>query len=105
MPHKKLTPSQFRALKIIRDNRIEMPRQFARLMWPDSDGWDRYTKCGPYGVTRGGGMSIAGGGYLGKLCSGGLINYRNRLTLLGRETLKKAEELNTGNDERNRSIT
>lgn len=95
---RQLTDSQLRALRIIRDNRIEMPRQFARLMWPDSDGWKTMTKCGNYGATRGGGMNLAGGAYLGKLRQWGFINWRNRLSLLGREVLKETEEqLKIGN--------
>lgn len=62
-----LTESQAKALNILKDHGPLSPRQFARLMWPDSPGWCRVSKCGPYGSTRGGGMNLAGGGYLGKL--------------------------------------
>jgi len=63
----KATPSQLKALHILKEHGPIRPREFARLMWPDSEGWRRSTKCGPNGSTRGGGMCLAGGGYLGKL--------------------------------------
>ena len=34
-----LTPSQTKALKIIRNHGPIRPRVFAKSMWPDSDGW------------------------------------------------------------------
>ncbi|GAH27720.1 unnamed protein product, partial [marine sediment metagenome] len=61
-----------KALEIIRDNRIHSPRQFAELMWPDSDGWKRVHKCG-HGSSRGAMMAVAGGGLLGKLRAKGFI--------------------------------
>ncbi len=61
-----------RALEIIEKNYIHMPKEFARLMWPDSPCWDHYCRCG-YGVHRGGGMYLAAGGLLGKLRTKGLI--------------------------------
>ena len=48
------------------------PRSFAKEMWPDSPRWKIPTKCGPYGCSRGGGMNLAGGGFLGKLSKRGL---------------------------------
>jgi len=48
------------------------PRAFAKLMWPDSPGWRRSARCGPNGVSRGGGMNLAAGGLLGKLAKQGL---------------------------------
>ncbi|HEX5704922.1 MAG TPA: hypothetical protein VFX97_17120 [Pyrinomonadaceae bacterium] len=70
-----LTNSQRRALEIVRDHPGIAPREFAEFMWPDSDGHSNLTNCGR-GVTRGGGMNLAGGGYLGKLCRKGLV-YRS----------------------------
>jgi len=62
-----ISDSTARALLLIRNHKIDSPRQFARFMWPDSDGWKRHSKAGPNGVSRGGGMNLAAGGYLGKL--------------------------------------
>ena len=56
-----------KALLLIRNHKIDSPRQFARFMWPDSAGWKRTSKAGPNGTSRGGGMNLAAGGYLGKL--------------------------------------
>lgn len=73
----KLTPVAVRALQIIRDNRPGAPKEFGRLMWPDAPAWTVHTKCGPYGVTRGGGITMASGAFLGKLKKRGLITYRH----------------------------
>lgn len=70
-----LTRSQRRALIILRDHGPMMPRDFAEHMWPTSDGWHRYAKCGPKGVHQGGGMYRAAGAYLGKLCRLGLVEH------------------------------
>lgn len=61
-----------KALEIIRDNQIHSPKEFARLMWPDSDGWKRIHKCGN-GASFGAMMPMAGGGLLGKLRAEGLV--------------------------------
>ena len=61
-----------RALEIIRDNQIHSPKQFALLMWPDSDGWKRIHKCG-HGASFGAMMPMVGGGLLGKLRTRGWI--------------------------------
>ncbi len=61
------------ALRIIDDHGPITPRHFARLMWPASKCWSHHTKCGPNGVSMGGGMSLAGGGFLGKLSHKKLI--------------------------------
>jgi len=45
-------------------------------MWPESDGWMHHSKCGPYGSCTGGGMNLAGGGYLGKLGRRGWVIRR-----------------------------
>lgn len=69
-----MTAITIRALQIIKAyGRPIYPRDFARLMWPDSEGWQHSTKCGPKGVTRAGGMNLAGGAYLGKLAQRGLV--------------------------------
>ncbi|KKN50917.1 hypothetical protein LCGC14_0627820 [marine sediment metagenome] len=84
-----------KALEVIRDNLIHSPKQFALLMWPDSDGWKRIHKCGN-GVSRGAMMPMVGGGLLGKLKAAGLIrapwydDYESyyQLTDKGQQTLK-----------------
>jgi hypothetical protein len=69
----KLTSARRKALEILRDHPGIRPRGFAEKMWPDSEGWSHSTKCGPHGVTRGGGMPQAAGSYLGKLRKDGLV--------------------------------
>lgn len=73
-PEKSPTATQLRALRIIHayseQSRYRFaitPKLFAKEMWPDSPGWRRSVKCG-HGSHRGGGMYIAAGGFLGKLC-------------------------------------
>ena len=61
-----------KALEVIRDEQIHSPKQFARLRWADSDGWNRVHKCGN-GASRGAMMPVAGGGLLGRLRAAGLI--------------------------------
>jgi len=68
-----LTAKQRQALEIVRDHPGLEPAQFSRLMWPDSEGHQHHTKCGPKGTCRGGGMRLAAGGYLGKLVKAGLV--------------------------------
>lgn len=83
-----------RALAILRDwpkthdicDHIR-PREFAELMWPDSPGWSRCHKCGPYGSSFGAMMPKVGGGFLGKLRARGLITYASRLTRAGEDLL------------------
>ena len=97
----KLTDSQRRALEILRDNPGIRPREFGERMWPDSDCWQHRSKCGSRGVTVGGGMNLAAGGYLGKLyrlklasCSVRHPRYSRDgwgLTQEGREALKEAQ--------------
>jgi len=79
------------ALRIIRDNDIRSPREFAKLMWPNSSCWQKMYNIGN-GATRGVGMWLAGGSFLGKLRIQGLIrggyNYeRIILTDEGKERL------------------
>lgn len=69
----KPTASVIRALKVVKANPDIRPREFARKMWPDSDGWNRSARSGEKGSHRGGGMYLAGGGYLGKLYNAGLL--------------------------------
>jgi len=84
-----------RALLIIRDNDVRSPRDFARLMWPDSEGWKRVHKVGR-GSSRGAAMSLAGGGFLGKLHQKGLILNnlpRERIILSDKGDEKLRQEL------------
>ena len=72
---KPLTTAQRRALEILRDKGPLPPREFSRWMWPDNIAHQATGKCGAYGVTRGTGMHLAGGAYLGKLSKAGLVSY------------------------------
>ncbi len=74
----KLTAGQVRALEVIEAAGSIRPRAFAKAMWPESEGWRRQTRCGNNGVTRGGGMCLAGGGYLGKLVQLGVVEQQFR---------------------------
>lgn len=92
-----------RALQIIRDDEtIHRPTEFARKMWPGSEGWQRVGKIG-HGSHRGVGLLLAAGGFLRKLRAQGLIiisldrDYRSYsrdyyLTSKGREMLEEHEE-------------
>ena len=84
-----------KALIVIRENQIERPKQFARLLWPDSEGWQRVHKVG-HGASRGAMMSFAAGGLLGKLrCQGYIVGgYPDRPALL---TDKGKEQINKSN--------
>lgn len=69
----KLTKQQVRAVRILcRAENPVKPKAFARAMWPDAEGWQSYAKCGAKGVSRGGGMVLAAGGYLGRLRVAGI---------------------------------
>jgi hypothetical protein len=93
-----------RALAILRDwpkthdicDHIR-PREFAELMWPDSPGWSRCHKCGPYGSSFGAMMPKVGGGFLGKLRARGLITYSSRLTRAGEDMLNDSYQPTPGN--------
>jgi len=72
------TPTAIRALKIIRDHGPIRPREFGEKLWgKEHPGWRRVSKAGPSGSTRGGGMNLAAGGYIGKLFKAGWVwpNY------------------------------
>lgn len=76
-----ITDKQAEALQKILENQKKYPldairpAEFAKLMWPDSEGWERHARCGPKGVSRGGGMRLAAGGYLGRLCRDDLVRF------------------------------
>lgn len=65
-------PTKLDALRIIANKSPITATEFAELMWPDSEGWNRVKNCGN-GATRGRGMVLAGGSYLAKLKKQGLI--------------------------------
>lgn len=77
-----------KALEIIRDNEIMIPRQLAEKLWPDSEGWKRVHKTG-HGASRGAAMALAAGGLMGRLRQRGLIGHFQpiQLTDKGREYL------------------
>lgn len=88
----KLTAGQARALKVIEAESVVRPREFAKLMWPESAGWRRSSRCGPNGVHRGGGMYLAAGGYLGKMAQLGLVRRQFRGALYDEDGYKLTEE-------------
>lgn len=78
-----------KALQVIRENDVQSPKDFAVLMWPNSEGWQRIHKVGN-GVHRGAMMAMTGGAFLGKLRQQGLIyNTRISLTDKGLERLRQ----------------
>lgn len=85
----KLTPTQRRALEIIRDHRIAYAKQFGLFMWPDNPRWLTMSNKG----IKGCGMQLLSGGYLGKLVQKGFIggvgggDSEYYLTPLGKEML------------------
>jgi len=92
-----LTDFQIKALTILRKHGPLTPREFAEKMWPDSPGWERVHKCGPYGASKGAMMPMAGGAYLGKLRKRGLVYWwRNGLLWeINPEGLAALEEATT----------
>lgn len=74
----KLTSFQIKALKVIREHGPIRPREFAKHMWPNSDGWRRSMTVGrnANGSVRGAGMCLAGGGYLGKLAQKNFVRRK-----------------------------
>lgn len=78
-----LTKPQKRALQILHKHGPLHPREFARLMWPDSLGWKRMHKCGNYGASPGAMMAMVGGGYLAKLRYRGWVGQSWRTRWIG----------------------
>ena len=59
------------------------PRQFAKLYFPKShEGWQRVGKAG-HGSTRGQGLVLFAGGFMGKLRRKGFIDNNGKVTELG----------------------
>jgi hypothetical protein len=80
-----------RMLAILEKHGPCTPTEFARRMWPKSEGWQKYTKCGPKGTTRGGGMPLMAGGHLGRLLRKKLVRYSQNgyeLSAAGRKELE-----------------
>jgi uncharacterized protein YjhX (UPF0386 family) len=83
-----LTGPQRRALETIaRVGAITSAKQFARLMWPDSDGWTTLVGHG-HGVARGGQMPSTAGSFLSRLVRKGWVtgiggDHPYRLTAAG----------------------
>ncbi len=75
-PH--LSARSRRALTILAEHGPLLPNAFARRMWPAAPGWRHHTRCGRNGVSPGGGMVLAAGGYLGRLCQQGWIERTDR---------------------------
>lgn len=100
-----LTPPQKRALRILYEHGPLWPREFAKLMWPESLGWHRNHRCGR-GTSAGAMMAMVGGGYLAKLYYRGWVKkeWHRRwladrprlaghiLTAKGREIAKELED-------------
>lgn len=83
--------STIKALQLIDEKEITNGRQFAFLMWPDSEAW-QHSSNGGRGSQRGKGMWLAGGSFLGRLKKAGLITGSNgrkhNLTPKGKALLK-----------------
>lgn len=61
---------QIRVLRAVeeanKNGRFTSPSWIANAVFPsDHPGWSRSCKCGPYGSTRGSGLVMMMGGYLG----------------------------------------
>lgn len=95
-----LTERTLQALTIVAEHPGITPANFAHLMWPASEKWKHSVRCGVNGVSIGGGMRLAAGGYLGKLYRRGLIGTATprtgvgvgyALSVAGREALSAAK--------------
>lgn len=70
-----LTECQLRALRILVLHGPLAPKGFAEYLWPaDHPGWRRVGNCGQ-GSSRGVGMRLSAGGYLGKLLKLGWVEW------------------------------
>jgi hypothetical protein len=94
----KVTPFMVRVLRAVAESekkrRFSSPSWIASAVFPDDHpGWRRVCKCGPYGSTRGSGLVMMMGGYLGKLHRAKLV-YRfgneTRITHEGRKVLEES---------------
>jgi len=79
-----------KSLQIISRSPGIKPSAFARQYFPkDHEGWERHGRAGR-GSTRGQGLILWAGGWLGKLKQRELISQRVRLTPKGQELLDQA---------------
>lgn len=90
-----LTPAQRKGLEILKEHGPLRPREFAKLMWPDSPAWNRRTKgrrTGTIAGAVGGTMPMLGAKLLRRLqdlaCA---ADYDNdwRITERGRQRLNE----------------
>ena len=91
-----------KALKILAENEVKMARQFARLMWPNSPCWEKVYNIGAYGATKGVGMWLVGGSFLGKLRDQGLIRqsvYDGRFVLTDKGEERLSGEISLTKEE------
>jgi len=92
-----LTETQLRSLRIFANaNRPLTPGDFAGEFFESGHpGWQRSGKCGPKGSTKGQGLVLWSGGWLGKLRKAGLIRHSDgwnghTLTAEGKTALAEA---------------
>jgi hypothetical protein len=92
-----MTETRTKALAIIHRASGISAAAFAETMWPDSPHWRESYQCGAYGSSKGRGVVMAGGSYLGKLKKAGLVYsaYADRtgfhLTPAGEKALAGSE--------------
>jgi len=95
----KLTKITIKALNILNleYGKAITANEFAKRMWPDSEGWKMVKNTG-HGATRGKGMWLAGGSYLAKLRNRGFVTIDEavlfRLSFEGIRALRNAEDKN-----------
>lgn len=82
----KISDKTIKALTIFLKHPGIRPRDFAELMWVGSDSWEKIGRIGR-GVTRGVGLMLKGGGYIGKLKQENLVNNFNELSDYGLKVL------------------
>ena len=74
-----MTKAAARALVILKEHGPQRAREFAKLMWPDSPGWDRWASCSRHTI-KGAHMWLKGGQYLSHLYQKGWVRqyWRDR---------------------------
>lgn len=82
----KISDKTIKALNIIKANPGIRPLRFAEIMWAGSDSWQKVGRIGR-GVTRGVGLMLKGGGYLGKLKQEKLVNAFTEVSEYGFKVL------------------
>lgn len=110
-----MKPTQFMIRVLDAINSANSERQFTSPSWianrvfpRDHPGWKRSCKCGAYGSTKGSGLVMMMGGYIGKLSHAtpplvvrGYSNddVRTYLTLAGENVLRDNRQLMDANAE------